>query len=321
MMRIFLEIAKRARINALSVEMPGPRLPGRVRKIVDGAAIGRISFSRAVGMVACCGVICAAFFAVTLTHAQIGPEVFDVISVKPNRAANSYFNFHDSSPGTLTVTNGSVKDLIEYAYEVRAPQIEGAPAWVGAEKFDVDAKVDDSIAAQERSLPRDQENQLMRARVQSLLADRFKLQLRHETKDMPVLALVVAKEGPKLVEGTGAPVSADSPPPGSLTMRVNAGQWNLASNGAPIQTLIQVMSGQPEIAGRMLVDQTGLTGAYVYKLQWTAQNLSASGAGASDASGPTLFTALQEQLGLRLESTKAPVDVLVVDHVEEPTAN
>ena len=255
-----------------------------------------------------------------------GPEQkFDVISVKPNLSAKFMFGIRDSTPGKFSTTNTSVRDLLEEAYDVKEAQIDGAPAWVATDKFDVDAKVDDALAVQEQSLSRDQELRRMRLRVQSLLADRFALKLHHETKDMPVLALVVAKGGTKMVESPGTPASADSPgPPGSVTMSTKTGnpiEWVLTSNGAPLRILINALSGQPEVRGRVLIDRSGLTGTYVYKLQWAQQNLSAGGQPSSEASGPSLFTALEDQLGLRLESTKAPVDVLVVDHVEQPSPN
>jgi len=268
-----------------------------------------------------------ALASVSLLYAQsTGPEQkFDVVSVKPNVSGKFMFAVRDSTPGRFSATDTSVRDLLEEAYDIKEAQIEGAPAWVGTAKFDVDAKVDDALAAQERSLPRDQELRLMRLRVQSLLADRFGLRLHHETKDMPVLALVVAKSGPKMTEGQGTPASAGAPdPPGSVLMsttNLKPPEWVLTSNGAPLRILINALSGQPEVRGRVLVDETGLAGTYIYKLQWTPQNLSAGAHSSSEASGSSLFTALEEQLGLRIESKKEPVDVLVVDHVEEPSPN
>src|SRR5690348_10037361 len=188
-----------------------------------------------------------------------GPEQkFDVISVKPNLSAKFMFGIRDSTPGKFSTTNTSVRDLLEEAYDVKEAQIDGAPAWVATDKFDVDAKVDDALAVQEQSLSRDQELRRMRLRVQSLLADRFALKLHHETKDMPVLALVVAKGGTKMVESPGTPASADSPgPPGSVTMSTKTGnpiEWVLTSNGAPLRILINALSGQPEVRGRVLID-------------------------------------------------------------------
>jgi uncharacterized protein (TIGR03435 family) len=122
-----------------------------------------------------------------------------------------------------------VKDLIQYVYDIKDGQIADAPAWTTSERYDIDAKVDDSIAAEEQELPRDQRMQLIRVRVRALLADRFKLQVHHERRDLPVFVLVVAKGGPKFAEESAQPPSpastaAHGPPPGSLTMRATAKQ-------------------------------------------------------------------------------------------------
>jgi uncharacterized protein (TIGR03435 family) len=181
--------------------------------------------------------------------------------------------------------------------------------------------VDDATAERERSLARDQEVKVIRARVQFLLADRFALKLHHQTKEMPVLALTVAKDGPKLSEEAATPVPGDAhpEPPGSLTMRMNGAQWLLTSNQVPLSVLVLALSGQPEVNGRILLDRTRLSGKYTLTLSWQPQKLLADSS--SEGAGPSLFSALEEQLGLRLESTKHPVDLLVIDHIEEPTPN
>ncbi len=103
-------------------------------------------------------------------------------------------------------------------------------------------------------------------------------------------------------------------------MRMKAGNWIIAANESPLRNLINPLSAQPEMSGRILLDRTGLSGKYSFTLQWAPQSLSGAGA-ATEASGPSLFTALEEQLGLRRESTKAPVEVLVIDRVERPSPN
>jgi len=95
----------------------------------------------------------------------------------------------------------------------------------------------------------------------------------------------------------------------------------IVANQAPLSVLINPLLAQPEVSGRILLDQTGLTGKYTFTLKWSRQNLSAATTPSSEMPGPSLFTALEDQLGLRLESTKAPVDVLVIDHVEQPSPN
>lgn len=265
----------------------------------------------------------------TRLRAQSSPgQSFVVISIKLNRSINSGTSLRDGThgmPGHFGTTNLSLRDLIEWVYDVKEGQIEGLPAWASSDKYDIDAKMDDAAAEQERSLPLDQEGKLIKTRVRSLLADRFGLKLHSETKDLPVLELTIAKSGPKLSEEAAIPAPGDPHPalPGSLGMRVNGTQWILTSNQDPLSVLVLALSGQPEVSGRILLDRTGLSGKYTFTLRWERQNLSAVPGLSSDAAvgGPPLFTALEEQLGLRLESTKAPVDVLVVDHVEEPSPN
>jgi uncharacterized protein (TIGR03435 family) len=259
----------------------------------------------------------------TFARTQSEPaQSFDVVSIKLNHSLNAGMSLGDSIPGKFTATNFSLLFLIEYAYDVKRGQIEGLLAWAETERYDVDAKMDDAVAEGERSIPRDEREKLARTRVQFLLADRFGLKLHHETKDMPALVLTVAKGGPKLSEAAAksAPGEAHPLPPGSLGMRMKAGDWIIAANQSPLRNLINPLSAQPEMNGRILLDRTGLTGKYSFTLQWASQNLSGAGA-ATDSPGPSLFTALEEQLGLRLESTKAPVDVLIIDHVEQPSPN
>lgn len=283
---------------------------------------GKLAVAGACGCLLLLVILGTTFPGPSFVRAQSYPQWFDVVSVKENRAEHLGSSFGGSLPGKLTIRYYSLLSVMEYAYDVKAAQIEGLPAWADSEKYDIDAKMDDAEAEREKSLPRDQGMQLVRTRVRSLLADRFALQVHHETKDMPVLALTVAKGGPKLAETPAIPAPREKNPlpSGSLSVRANGGQWTIASNQEPLSVLINVLSSQPEASGRVLLDRTGLSRKYTFTLQWTTQNLSAAGA-SSDTSGPSLFSALEEQLGLRLESTKAPVDVLLIDHVSELSPN
>lgn len=277
-----------------------------------------------------CKTLVAVFF--TLSVAAIcgtfarpqssAAQSFDVISIKPNHSINVGSSLGDSMPGTFTVKNFSLLYLIEYAYNVKEGQIEGLPSWASSEKYDVIAKIDDVAAAQEKSLPYEQRSRLAKVRVQGLFAERFGLKLHHETKDLPVLELTVAKGGPKLSEAALQPGEKEAHPlpPGSFMTGMTGAEWIMKSNQTPLRILITALSGQPEISGRVLLDRTNLSGKYSFTLQWARENLSAATA-ASEMPGPSLFTALEDQLGLRLESTRAPVDVLVIDHVEQPSPN
>jgi uncharacterized protein (TIGR03435 family) len=154
--------------------------------------------------------------------------------------------------------------------------------------------------------------------MQTLLADRFHLQLHRETRELPAYTLTVAKGGSKLEQSK------------SRELRMNWGMGRFDYRGAPMSMLATTLT---QLAGRIVVDQTGLTGNYDLTLQWTPDEAqsqvfrragdwaSAGEASIPDASGPSLFTALKEQLGLRLEATKAPIEMLVVDHAEHPSEN
>ena len=172
--------------------------------------------------------------------------------------------------------------------------------------------------------------------LQALLANRFKLAVHRETKDLPGYALVVAKNGPKLHDakpGDTYPNGIKGPDgqPGQGLMIMGGLGGPLTGQGINIENLVRVLSQQ---LGRTILDETGLTGKYDFTLKWTPDDragpISAANQGggsrsddapSSDSSGPSIFTAIQEQLGLKLESRKVPVEMLVIDHVEAPSEN
>jgi bla regulator protein blaR1 len=242
-------------------------------------------------------------------------------------------------PGGFTVTGATTKDLIRFAYDrgfntLREFQILGGASWINSEKYYIDAKVD-SLAEEIPKLPRDQGLEQIKLRVRSLLADRFKLRLSHETKELPVYALVIAKNGPKLQEAK--PDQTYTPVPRGPDGRENPymywGKGQLIGEAIPIETLVLMLS---EELNCTVLDRTGLKGIYNITLQWTPDQSQAEflskhkwpedgklGTGSvppAESSRPSLFTAIQEQLGLKLESQKGEaVEVLVIDHVERPS--
>jgi uncharacterized protein (TIGR03435 family) len=232
-------------------------------------------------------------------------------------------------PGKFSVTGATAKFLIIYAYNVNDFQIFGGPTWINSDKYDINAKEDDSVGPNLRKLPWMQEREKVGLMVQSLLADRFKLQVSHMTKRLPVYTLVVARNGSKLTPSAVAP--SGSPPKRGYGLRIGRGQ--LTATGMSLGDLADTLARQPELSGRKVVDRTGLAGAYDITLKYTPdQNLGAkvvepevgnlaAKSQTPDSSGPSIFTALQEQLGLKLESTKGPVDVIVIDHIERPSEN
>ncbi|WP_158823559.1 TIGR03435 family protein [Granulicella sp. S156] len=239
------------------------------------------------------------------------PPVFEAATVKINKSGSSG-SHSDFDDGRYSATNIALKNLMHRsAYGVPEPRILGGPKWLDSERFDIEAKVDSSFVDQMRTLSPEQRKLQRQAMFQQLLADRFKLAVHWETLELPVYALVVAKNGPKLQVST-KPGSGTSSSTGQLT-----------AEGMTLAEIAQALT--QELAtelGRVVIDKTGIAGRYDVTLKWTPD---ASGApadnGTENSSGPSIFTAMQEQLGLKLESTKGPVQVLVIDHVEMPSEN
>jgi bla regulator protein blaR1 len=238
---------------------------------------------------------------------------FEVASIKPSDPNDQRFMI-GSQPGGRFTANANLKLLIGVAYDVRNHQISGGPTWMDTAKFEITAKAD-SLAA----LPPGPANGTqMRLMLQSLLEDRFKLKLHRETRQEQVYELVVPPGGSKMK------VAADAGPGGRQGMRMGPGQ--LTGTAAPIAILINTLSQQ---LGRSVIDKTGLNGKYDFTLTYTPDAGQSGAYGPPgpdvppppDPNGPSIFTAIQEQLGLRLESTKGPVDVLVIDRAEKPDAN
>jgi len=199
----------------------------------------------------------------------------------------------------------TVWGLIYNAYQVQSLHDEppGLPGWADSAPFDIDAKADDDTAAAIQKLSageRDQQNSQM---LQALLADRFKLRVHYESRIQSIYQLVVAKSGPRLM-----PWPAEQKSRG-----ISWGPDRIRIQGAGMDKLAFCLS---DALSRKVVDNTGLTGNYDINLKWTPDDLQ----GRPDA-GPTLFTALEEQLGLKLDAAKGPVNTLVVDHVEKPSEN
>jgi uncharacterized protein (TIGR03435 family) len=237
---------------------------------------------------------------------QANRAAFEVASVRPAKSDCS-FTTYGGPPGRYMALCTTLWGLIYNAYDVRSVHDypPGLPAWADNDRFDVEAKANDDTVAAIRKLSDKQQEQLTRDMLQSLLADRFQLRVHYESKVRPIYELVLANGGSKL-----KPLPADQKPGWG---KYDRGQFMLRNksiadfaNGLSFSNLV----------GRTVVDKTGLTGNYDIDLKWTPDDQQAT----PDA-GPTLFTAFEEQLGLKLEPAKGPVDSLVIDHVEKPSAN
>jgi uncharacterized protein (TIGR03435 family) len=227
------------------------------------------------------------------------PPGFEVASVKPSPppSGNGINSSMNVAPGRVTCTNVSLRKLIVRAYGMKDYQFSG-PDWLNTEIYDITA-----------TMPVDTSGEDMMLMMQTLLTERFKLVFHRENKEMSVLALVAGKTGSKLkpVEFTKGSTS------------LSPGKFEATS--VPLTNVAEVLSRH---LNRPVLDMTGLKGVYNFTLQWTQDSKTSAPAPGDEAReiGPSLYTAIQEQLGLKLEPRKAPVEMLVVDHAEKvPTGN
>jgi len=247
---------------------------------------------------------------------------FEVATIKPTKEDDGMFLMR-FSPDGVQIKGMPVQEILRMAFAVQEDRLLGVPGWAKSDRYDVDAKVDAADAPKLKDLSPAQR----KAMLLPLLADRFNTKYHHETRELPVYALTIAKGGSKLKESNPADLAANQDQLGKTMMRMG----NLESQGGTIATLIDTLSPQ---VGRTIIDKTGLTAKYNFTLKWTpddgpapmpgglAGGLPRGDAGSTpDTGGPSLFTALQEQLGLKLEPQKGPVDVIVIDHIDPPSPN
>jgi uncharacterized protein (TIGR03435 family) len=225
---------------------------------------------------------------------------WDVVSVKPHKAADGVSSWMRTGPGGFSA-DVTVRSLVMTAYNlIMLEQISGLPGWAENENFEVQGKLDPENTEAFKKLPSADQSSQRSMLMQALLADRFKLKVHHDLKELPVYNLVIARSGLKMKEASSSQAQSWSMGLGILT-----------GKGMPIASLIGSLSNQ---VGRMIIDKTGLTGNYEVNLtfSWNDQ---------PDDATPSIFTALQDQLGLKLEPAKAPVDLVVIDHIERPSEN
>ncbi|HTZ75650.1 MAG TPA: TIGR03435 family protein [Candidatus Aquilonibacter sp.] len=258
-------------------------------------------------------VTCAAMLAAPLLKAQTNgnaPLSFEVASIKPAGYHPGYDI--DQRGGLYNAVGVTARYLIKYAYNITDDQLSGGPDWINSDKYAINAKIPDSIAAEWQKKYNDEE---MRVMVRSLLAGRFALEVSHQTRELPVFALVVAKGGAKISASKDDGTHGGSDGHGKGYVEI------YQVTDEPVSRLVEILSRQPELDGRRLTDETGLTATYSYTLKWTEQRPigEADTADTPDSSAPSLWDALQQQLGLKLESRKAAVDTIVIDRIQKPT--
>jgi uncharacterized protein (TIGR03435 family) len=272
-------------------------------------------------------ITCLAGFAIGQTR----PE-FEVASIKPS-AGGERRSMGMGRSGDFEAKNMPLRALIAQAHGVNTFQIYGAPGWVATEAYDIATKKSlesrDGITAKTDFEAYWNDTKL---RLQVLLEERCSLKVHHETKELPVYHLTIAKGGPKLEPSNcvtpdpGAePLAPGQPRPaycGNLMVRREGLNSVLTATGVSMSDLVRFLSGT---TSRTVIDKTGHADKFSAKLEWTPEERAPRPEDAStedaDTVGPSLFTAIQEQLGLKLESAKGPVDVLVIDRVEKASGN
>ena len=190
------------------------------------------------------------------------------------------------------------------------------PDWINTTKYVIDAKPPEAIAIAMQKMTNEERMKETQMMMQSLLADRFQLKTHFETREMPEYELVLAKGGPKLKEASDA----------NKGLRVAVGGSMIRATGAPITVIFEALECTPDVGGREVVDKTGLTGTYDFTLKWTPVQTETTPNGGGSASptdtqAASLFTAIQEQLGLKLVSAKGSAQVLVIDSIAKPSPN
>jgi uncharacterized protein (TIGR03435 family) len=227
---------------------------------------------------------------------------FEIVSIHPMRQDDMRPE-HIDNPfrrGYVKAVNVSLKSLMEIAYDIPDLRMFGGPTWLTSEKFSLEAKADPRIDEELAALPNDQAKETKRKMIAALLVERFKLAVHADAREMSVYAMVIAKGGPKL---RGNPYSDDQQPAGSQLINIHPGSNSL-------QILAYELSWR---VGRPVLDRTGLQDNQELTLRWRDDE------GTSDElNAPSLFTAIQEQLGLKLEPAKGSVPILLIDHAEKP---
>jgi uncharacterized protein (TIGR03435 family) len=246
---------------------------------------------------------------------QSAAPAFEVATIKPSADLMVWSGFllpggqklvgdGNLCPRCFEASHVTVKAMVAFAYDIRDLYVSGGPGWAGGDRFDIVAKAETSATPAQ-----------IRVMMQTLLKDRFQLAVRHETRNVTVYDLVVAKSTPSLTESSLKGGGIGFPGRGTAVGRGTA----MTGLAGYLQTLL----------GDVVLDKTGLTASYDFKLTWVPDEAQAGKPGAqgppatngADESGPSIFTALQEQLGLKLEASKGPVETLVIERIEKPSEN
>jgi uncharacterized protein (TIGR03435 family) len=282
-------------------------------------------------------LLSAVFFSAGLSaqilHVTGARPSFEVATIKPSKPDETQSAMGFSAGGRgFTETNATMRDLIQEAYNVKsANQIQGASGWMTTERFDIEARMDDAEVASLATLPIEEKIREVRLMLQSLLEERCGLKLSESTRETSFFLLLPAQGGAKLkpTQMVPADTNGNSPARPAIGPRLlRKGPGKLEATGVSMPMLTDMISRQPELGaeggftvGDLVADKTGLSGMYDWTLTWEPETEDQIRDAAGNTEGPSFFTALQEQLGLRLQKTKGQVEVLVIDHVTRPSSD
>jgi bla regulator protein blaR1 len=298
----------------------GPNLKRRIEAIMECRTVPRLNSCRKLFLAATLGAVIGGPFwtgvlFVRASRAQsqsgvAGAAPFAVASIKPNRSGERNSGFRRFTGGQLDARNITVRMLISFAYDLPQERILQGPAWLDSERYDILAKPD-----QPTGQPVDQSMGVIRLRTEALLADRFKLILHKETRQLPIFRLVVDKNGPKNLQ----------PPKSNSSDLVTNGHHVSCYATSMASFAKNFLVGQ---VGGPVIDETGIQGNFDFSMDWTADDNSPKRPGdssdpsaPSELNGPSFFSALREQLGLKFEAGKGPVEVVIIEHAERAAEN
>jgi len=301
----------------------GSDLKKRIEAIMTNRILARMTFAKklllaAAGVAVVAGPVVIGVLNAPLSRAQSKPAAltFEVASVKAADPNSRGVRLQRTPGNGLSAAGVTLKGLIAFAYDIQDFQISGGPSWFRTERYDIVAKPErpEGLSDVREATPAQQKTlwEQLRERTRALLAERFQLAVHRETGERAVYLLVLAKNGHRLQES-------------KEDFGLSRNRGLISGNGATTEMLAHVLSAA---LARPVLDRTGLNGKYGFKLEWTEEGSPAGKGGeittdanAPDLSGPSIFTALQEQLGLKLESAKGPVEIIIIDRAEKPSPN
>jgi uncharacterized protein (TIGR03435 family) len=324
-----------ARLEESRVRNPEPALAatggellGRIRRLLGQPE----NTSRSLGAITAGALVMLAALAPAIVALRAAPQeaelAFEVASIKRDITGQPG-PVYNMLPPLFRVERATLKNLIRMAYWVHDFQILGGPGWIKADRYDIEAKTPGNPVLNQSSAGLNEGYRAMQLRrLQTLLHDRFKLAVHRETKEMPIYELTVAKGGPKLEPPNCIQRDLRDPiaPGKTMTDYCGFGGWSAGRYEATTGGMTDLAGGLSDLLERVVVDKTGITGMYHLHLTFTPDDSTIRlpdlpGSPPPPVDGPDIFTALQEQLGLKLESAKGPVEVLVIDHAEKPSEN